>query len=136
MSKKKKKGNAGGPPPVKPQPPAEQPGEARALPDTLKKALKADYSEVLRIRNVQWLIVIAVIVAALLLGWYLSAVFVPLLVALAIAYILNPLVVKLQKKGLSRTKAVLLIFLLFIAASACIGTWFATSVGMPMPRFT
>lgn len=132
MAKKKKnKGNSGGPPPARPTqsvPAIVETGETRALPDTLKKALRADYSQVLRIRNVQWLIVIAIVVVALLLGYYLSAVFVPLLVALAIAYILNPLVVKLQKKGLSRTKAVLMIFLLFIAISACVGVWFAASV--------
>jgi predicted PurR-regulated permease PerM len=135
MSKKKKKQGGGGQPRLPspstlPQLPAPVPdaGDTRALPATLKKALKADYSEVLRIRNVQWLIVIAVVAGALILGYYLSAVFVPLLVALAIAYILNPLVVKLQKKGLSRTKSVLLIFLLFIVAAAGIGTWFATSV--------
>ena len=135
MSKKKKKQGGGGQPrlpspPVTPQlpAPAGDPADTRALPATLKKALRADYSEVLRIRNVQWLIVIAVVVGALVLGYYLSAVFVPLLVALAIAYILNPLVVKLQKKGMSRTKAVLMIFLLFIAISACVGVWFTASV--------
>jgi predicted PurR-regulated permease PerM len=135
MSRKKKKqsGNPGGPPPPQPprqpSPPAEDDTtDTRTLPATLKKALRADYSQVLRIRNVQWLIVIAVIVGALALGYHLSAVFVPLLVALALAYILNPLVARLQKKGLSRTKAVLMIFLLFIAISACVGVWFTASI--------
>lgn len=139
MSRRKKKKKPQGAPkvsqPAAPQPPAPQPGnpEPAATRDTARlprplKALDADYGALLRMRNVRWLIVIAVIVAALWLGYHLSAVFVPLLVALATAYILNPLVVKLQKRGMSRPKAVLLIFLLFIASSAAIGSWMVSSV--------
>mgnify|MGYP002713219090 CR=1 FL=1 len=98
------------------------------LPASLKNALRADYTQLLRIRNVQWLIVLAAVVGALLLGYYLSSVFVPLLVAMAIAYILNPLVVRLEKRGISRTRAVLLIFVLFIAISAAVGSWFVASI--------
>ncbi|MCA8918181.1 MAG: AI-2E family transporter [Planctomycetes bacterium] len=98
------------------------------LPATLKNALRADYSQLLRIRNVQWLIVLAAVIGALLLGYYLSSIFVPLLVAIAIAYILNPLVVRLEKKGVSRTRAVLLIFIGFIAVSAAVGSWFVASI--------
>ncbi len=139
MSRRKKKKKPQGAPkvsqPAAPQPTAPQPGspEPAATRDTARlprplKALDADYGALLRMRNVRWLIVIAVIVAALWLGYHLSAVFVPLLVALATAYILNPLVVKLQKRGMSRPKAVLMIFLLFIASSAAIGTWMVSSV--------
>lgn len=135
MSRRKKKKKPQGAPkvsqPAAPQPPGNpEPAASRdtaRLPRPLK-ALDADYGALLRMRNVRWLIVIAVIVAALWLGYHLSAVFVPLLVALATAYILNPLVVKLQKRGMSRPKAVLLIFLLFIASSAAIGTWMVSSV--------
>src|SRR5690606_37318141 len=87
----------------------------------------ADYSAVLRMRNVRWLIVIVTVVAALWLGAYLSAVFVPVLFALAMAYILNPLVVKLERKGVRRTRAVLLTFLLFIVVAGAVGTWFVAS---------
>ena len=133
MAKKKKKqgGNQPGAKPpaaspskqnAAPKPPASR-DESRdtvMLPATLKNALRADYSQLLRIRNVQWLIVIAAVVGALFLGYYLSAVFVPLLVAMAIAYILNPLVKGLEKRGVSRTRAVLLIFVAFLAASAAV----------------
>ncbi|MBZ0134820.1 MAG: AI-2E family transporter [Planctomycetes bacterium] len=126
MAKKKKQPNQGAArPPAKP---AEDSRETVMLPAPLKKALRADYSELLRMRNVQWLIVIAAVVGALLLGYYLSAVFVPLLAALAIAYILDPLVRKLQKRGFSRVKAVLLIFIAFVVISAGVGTWFMASV--------
>ena len=130
MAKKKKKGGNSQPAkPDKPKPGTTEPAaESGVLPETLKRALHADYSEVLKARNTRIAIVIVVVVCALLLGYYLSAVFVPLLVALATAYILNPLVVRLQKKGLSRQRSVLLIFIGFIVLSAAIGTWVVTSV--------
>ncbi|MCA8910513.1 MAG: AI-2E family transporter [Planctomycetes bacterium] len=136
--KKKKKGEAGAAARKQPAGAAtskldKQTAKPRAtdtvmLPASLKNALRADYTQLLRIRNVQWLIVLAAVVGALLLGYYLSSVFVPLLVAMAIAYILNPLVVRLEKRGISRTRAVLLIFVLFIAISAAVGSWFVASV--------
>lgn len=122
MSKKKKQQSQRNAPPAPPPAP-----EAPYLPAPIR-ALDADYSQVLRMRNVRWLIVMAAVVGALILGWYLSAVFVPLLVALATAYILNPLVVKLQKKGISRTRAVLWIFVMFIVLGAAVGSWVALSV--------
>ena len=128
---KKKKQNQGGAGQARPMP---KPPAAGMSTETLAnlpaplRALDADYSALLRMRNVRWLIVFGAVIAALLLGWYLSSVFVPLLVALATAYILNPLVGKLQKKGVSRTRAVLWIFLLFIVLSAAIGTWFVASI--------
>lgn len=115
---------------VEPTPdPAKSKTERRTarLPASLK-ALDADFGAVLRMRNVRWMIVMAAVVGALIFGWYLSAVFVPLLVAASVAYILNPLVVKLQERGLSRTRAVLLIFAAFIAFSIAAGSWFAASV--------
>ncbi len=118
MAKKKKQ--------PAPKPPAAQADDPQ-LPAPLR-ALNADYSAVLRMRNVRWLIVILTVVAALWLGAYLSAVFVPVLFALAMAYILNPLVVKLERKGIRRTRAVLLTFLLFIVVAGAVGTWFVASV--------
>src|SRR5690606_19578587 len=131
MAKKKKPRNN-----PQPQKPPAQPAAAPVtvsadtvkLPATLKQALKADYSQVLRMRNVQWLIVIGAVVGALLLGYYLSAVFVPLLVAMAVAYILDPLGQRLVKRGIKRSRAVLLIFIAFLAAGAAAGTWFTASV--------
>lgn len=127
MAKKRKRPSPGAQPRPEPKPEPDS-RETVALPATLKKALRADYSQVLRMRNTQWLIVIAVIIGALLLGYYLSAVFVPLLTALAVAYILDPLVRRLQKRGFSRVKSVLLIFIAFVVISAGVGTWFVASV--------
>ncbi|MCB9893966.1 MAG: AI-2E family transporter [Planctomycetes bacterium] len=134
MAKKKKKpgGNPGGAKPPaasSPQkPPADESRDTVMLPAPLKQALKADYSQVLRMRNVQWLIVIGAVFGALLLGYYLSAVFVPLLVAMSLAYILDPLVQRLVKRGVKRTRAVLLIFIAFLAIGVAAGAWFAASV--------
>jgi len=129
MAKKKKPRNNPQPqkPPAQPAPGAGS-TETVMLPATLKQALKADYSQVLRMRNVQWLIVLGAVVGALLLGYYLSAVFVPLLVAMAVAYILDPLVQRLVKRGIKRSRAVLLIFIAFLAVGAAAGTWFTASV--------
>lgn len=127
MARKKKK--QGGKKPADGKPAKKKASEdAGMLPGTLNSALRADYSQLLRMRNVQWMIVIAAVVGALFLGYYLSAVFVPLLVAMALAYILNPLVQRLEKKGVKRTRAVLLIFIGWIAVSAAAGTWFVASV--------
>lgn len=90
--------------------------------------LDADYSQVLRMRNVRYMIVIGAVVGALWFGWYLSAIFVPLLIALGIAYVLNPLVELLERRGVSRLRAVVLIFSAFIAVSVAAGTWFVVSL--------
>lgn len=129
MAKKKKPRSNPQPqkPPAQPAPKGES-TDTVMLPATLKQALKADYSQVLRMRNVQWLIVLGAVVGALLLGYYLSAVFVPLLVAMAVAYILDPLVQRLVKRGIKRSRAVLLIFIAFLAVGAAAGTWFTASV--------
>jgi predicted PurR-regulated permease PerM len=96
--------------------------------------LDADYSQVLRMRNVRYLIVIGAVVGALWFGWYLSAVFVPLLIALGIAYVLNPLVEMLERRGISRLRAVVLIFVAFIAVSVAAGTWFVASLAKEVVR--
>ncbi|MBK9976082.1 MAG: AI-2E family transporter [Planctomycetes bacterium] len=127
MSRKKKKNHSQ---PAAPRAPAARDAGASA-PDQLPgpiRMLQADYSQVLRFRNVRWLIVIAALVGALLLGMHLSAVFTPLVVALALAYILNPVVLRLQKRGMSRTKAVMLTFLIIIMLGASVGAMFVASV--------
>lgn len=127
MSKKNKhRQQQAAQPAQQPAPPTQAPG-AQPLPAPLR-LLQADYSQVLRMRNVRWLIVIAAIVGALLLGAHLSTVFIPLLVALALAYILNPVVVRLQRRGMSRTRAVLFVFLLLLVTGAAAGTWVIASV--------
>lgn len=91
-------------------------------------ALNADYSQVLRMRNVRWMIVILAVIGALYFGWWLSEIFVPLLAAVSVAYILNPVVERIQRRGVSRTRAVLWIFLGLIVSTIFIGSWFAASV--------
>lgn len=123
MSKKKKKHSQQ--PRIAPSAQAPAPAQATipasdtqsALPAPLRM-LNADYGAVLRMRNVRWLIVVAAIVGALLLGAHLSTVFIPLIVALSLAYILNPLVARLQKRGWSRARSVLTIFLLIMVLGA------------------
>lgn len=113
--------------------PEHQPGKdepskpGRWLPAPLA-VLDADYSQVLRMRNVRYLIVISAVVGALVFGWYLSSIFVPLLIALALAYMLNPLVESLERRGVSRMRAVILIFLAVVAASTAAGIWFVASL--------
>lgn len=130
MSKKKKKQQQPSPAVNAPRPPAPAVAgnpQERPLPAPLRM-LDADYGAVLRMRNVRWLIVIAAVIGALLLGAHLSAVFVPLIVALSLAYILNPLVVRLQKRGWSRARSVLTIFLLIVIAGAGGATLMGLSV--------
>lgn len=90
--------------------------------------LDADYSEVLRIRNVRYLIVIGAVAGALVFGWYLSSIFVPLLIALAIAYMLNPLVEMLERRGIARLRAVILIFVAVVAIAAAATIWFVAAL--------
>lgn len=110
------------------QPAKDEPSRSgRWLPAPLA-VLDADYSQVLRMRNVRYLIVISAVVGALVFGWYLSSIFVPLLIALALAYMLNPLVEALERRGVSRMRAVILIFLAVVAASTAAGIWFVASL--------
>ena len=103
-------------------------GDERPELPSVVRALGADYGAVLRMRNVRWLVVIAAIVGALYFGWYLSSVFVPLAAALAIAYMLDPLVLKLQKRKIKRSRAVLLIFAGLVAVTVAFGSWFVASM--------
>ncbi|MEZ0230790.1 MAG: AI-2E family transporter [Planctomycetota bacterium] len=54
--------------------------------------------------------VAAVILAALALGYYLADVLNPFLIALLIAYVLNPLVERVERRGVRRTFAVSVLF--------------------------
>lgn len=62
------------------------------------------------------LIILCLLLAATLLIWIKAgAVLVQLFIALALAYLLNPLVRKLEQRGLNRTLSVLLVFSLALA---------------------
>jgi predicted PurR-regulated permease PerM len=64
-----------------------------------------------RRRNaVRWVVVAAVVVFLLGLGFVLSEVFNPLLLGLLLAYVLNPIVEALERRGLSRDRSVVVLF--------------------------
>ncbi|MCF6228440.1 MAG: AI-2E family transporter [Planctomycetes bacterium] len=101
--------------------------QTKTLPRVVK-ALDADYSQILGMRNVRWLIVFLAVIGALLFGWWLSDIFVPLLAAAGLAYILNPAVERIQRRGVARPRAVFWIFLCMLVSLIFIGSWFAASV--------
>jgi predicted PurR-regulated permease PerM len=72
-----------------------------------------------RRQKLRWGVVALLVFGALWLAFHLRSVFNPLLLGLLFAYMLNPLVEKLEAKGVSRTKAVTVLFAaaLFVLAS-------------------
>lgn len=115
---------------------SSEPKKTSHLPGSWKAMLQADYGAVLRMRNVRIIIAVLCVLGVLVFGAYLADVFIPVLISLGIAYILDPLVDKLQTKGLSRTKAVLTIFSLFLALGLLVGVWFSTSVVADVQRMS
>lgn len=101
--------------------------QTKTLPRVVK-ALDADYSQILGMRNVRWMIVFLAVIGALLFGWWLSEIFVPLLAAAGLAYVLNPAVERIQRRGVARPRAVFWIFLGMLVGLIFIGSWFAASV--------
>ncbi len=81
----------------------------KELPALLRYA-DFDYAAFLKRPNVRVLIVIFIVCLTLCFGYWLRGIFVPLLIGLMFAYILNPLVLALQKRKFSRAKAVATIF--------------------------
>ena len=63
---------------------------------------------------------VAAFVALVLTLWLLSEILLPFVVGMALAYLLNPLVGRLERMGMNRLVAVLLVAVLFIAALAAI----------------
>jgi len=74
-----------------------------------------DYGAFMRRRNVRRIVTAIIAILALIFCFWLSAIFIPLLVALLIAYVLNPAVVWIEGRGASRKKAVATVFILFFA---------------------
>lgn len=74
----------------------------------------------MRRRNVRRIVVVLIAVAALLFCFWLSAIFIPLLVALLIAYVLNPAVTWLENRGATRLRAVVLVFVLFFSLTVAV----------------
>jgi predicted PurR-regulated permease PerM len=55
-------------------------------------------------------VAILLIVGGLALFYYQSAIFLPVLIALLLAYLFNPLVTKLESRGIGRALSILLVF--------------------------
>jgi len=66
----------------------------------------------------RWFWVGLLALAALWLVWRLSRVLLPFVLAAGIAYLLNPLIDRLEVRGLSRNRSILLLLLLFLAVTA------------------
>jgi len=71
-----------------------------------------------RRRSVRWLVVTAAAAAFLGLAFYLREVFNPFLVALLLAYMLDPVVEALERRGFSRQKAVVGLFAAVLLATS------------------
>jgi predicted PurR-regulated permease PerM len=68
------------------------------------------------------------ITGGVLLFYYQSAIFLPIFIALLLAYIFNPLVTMVEKRWIGRTLAIALVFCTVLALIAAITTFFAISI--------
>jgi predicted PurR-regulated permease PerM len=76
----------------------------------------------------RWLLITVFVVLAYLVLSYLAAVLAPILTALGIAYLLNPLLARLTRRGASRGVGAGLLLVTFIAIIAVTMTFFAPTV--------
>jgi predicted PurR-regulated permease PerM len=74
------------------------------------------------------LFVAAIVLAILLLGYWLRSIIGPVLLALALAYVLDPMVRRLNAMRLGRPMAVFLVFVLFMAIGG-LAIWFLLDQG-------
>jgi predicted PurR-regulated permease PerM len=79
----------------------------------------------------------AVLAIFLLVGWialfyYQSAIFLPLLIALLLAYLFNPLVTQLERRGIGRPLSIVFVFCAAIALLSSFVTFFVISIGAEM----
>jgi predicted PurR-regulated permease PerM len=66
---------------------------------------------------------------------YLQPILVPVAIALILAYLLDPLVTKMCKGGLGRTKAVVLIFAIILLAFGGLVAWIVPTISMQSANF-
>jgi predicted PurR-regulated permease PerM len=76
----------------------------------------------------------AIWVAANLIA-FLQPILIPVAIAIILAYLLDPLVTKLTRGGLSRTKAILLIFAVAFLALVGFVAWLAPTISMQSANF-
>ncbi len=63
------------------------------------------------------------------LFYYQSAIFLPVVIALLLAYLFNPLVTVVEKRGIGRTLAIALVFCAVLAILAAITTFLSSPSG-------
>src|SRR5258707_1940136 len=95
-----------------------------------------------------FVVVLAVIVAAVIWAGanvvsFLQPILIPVAIAAILAYLLDPLVTRMSRHGLSRTKSVLLLFAIAGFAITALGTWLlpviwyqSTSFAKELPQYT
>lgn len=76
----------------------------------------------------------AIWVAANLIA-FLQPILIPVAIAVILAYLLDPLVTKISRGGLSRTKAVLLVFAVAAVAFAALMSWLVPTISMQSGNF-
>jgi predicted PurR-regulated permease PerM len=75
------------------------------------------------------ILVILILLSGMVLFYYQSAIFLPLVIALILAYVFNPLVTLLEKRGMNRSLSIVLVFSVVIATLAALGAFFFFSIG-------
>ena len=83
-----------------------------------------------------------VYIAAKVIG-FIQPILIPVAIAVILAYLLDPLVTKMTKQGLSRTKAVIALFLIAFLSIGALIAWLApvvsmqaANVGRELPQYT
>jgi predicted PurR-regulated permease PerM len=71
---------------------------------------------------------ILIIACGVALFYYQSAIFLPIVIALILAYLFNPLVTILEKRGIGRTLAIALVFCAVLTLLAAVTTFFVVSI--------
>lgn len=66
---------------------------------------------------------------------FLQPILIPVAIAVILAYLLDPLVTRMCRGGLGRTKAVVLLFLLVFVALAALGSWIIPNISMQSANF-
>ena len=75
-----------------------------------------------------------VYVSANVIG-FLQPILIPVAIAAILAYLLDPVVTRMCRGGLGRTKAVVLLFLLVVLSLAALGSWIIPNISMQSANF-
>jgi len=75
------------------------------------------------------LLALFILACALSLFYFQSAIFLPLVIALILAYLFNPLVALAEKRGIGRTLSIVLVFSITLTLLAALVAFFVYSIG-------